>query len=329
MKSSLRNVVRFLGSGLLVLGANAASFSNPLKDPNGSDPYMVYVDGYYYLTTTTWSDVQITRATTLEGLKTGESKVVWNDTEPSRCCHMWAPEFHQIDGTWYLYYTAGTSGDSVDNQHVHVLQGGSSPWDSYTYLAQITPEWGIDATVLTVNDQNYLIWSCIANSIQSNCIATLDTPSTIGETHILSQPLEDWETVGAPVNEGPAPLYHDGKIWVAYSASYCWTANYSLALLAYDGSGDPLDQASWTKSDGPVFVSADGNYGTGHNGFFTSPDGTEIWNVYHATAIAEGACDGNRYTAAQRVDWNEDGSPDLGVALALGTVLEGPSGEPA
>jgi GH43 family beta-xylosidase len=100
MIPSLHNVLRFLGSGLLVLGANAASFSNPLKDPNGSDPYMVYVDGYYYLTTTTWSDVQLTRATTLEGLKTGESKVVWSDSESSRCCHMWAPEFHQIDGTY-------------------------------------------------------------------------------------------------------------------------------------------------------------------------------------------------------------------------------------
>jgi GH43 family beta-xylosidase len=186
----------------------------------------------------------------------------------------------------------------------------------------------------------------MANGIQCNCIATLDTPSTIGETHILSEPVEDWETVGAPVNEGAAPLYHDGKIWVAYSASYCWTANYSLALLEYDGAGDPLDSASWTKSQGPVFVSADGNYGTGHNGFvfpcwlikrrvanccrfFTSPDGTEIWNIYHATRIAEGACDGNRYTAALRVEWNEDGSPDLGVAPSLDTVLEGPSGEVA
>lgn len=191
----------------------------------------------------------------------------------------------------------------------------------------------------------------MTSGIQSNCIATLTSPSTIGPAHILSQPLEEWETVDTPVNEGAAPLYHDGQVWVGYSASYCWTADYSLALLKYDGVGDPLDRASWTKSEGPVFTSANGNYGTGHNWyspslspplpyprgygadkyyygrFFTSPDGTEVWNLYHATEIAEGACNGNRYTAAQRVEWNEDGSPDLGVALELGTVLEGPSGE--
>ncbi|KAL4879295.1 glycosyl hydrolase [Aspergillus karnatakaensis] len=325
----LRNIARFLSAGFLLLGStNAASFSSPLKDPNGSDPYAVYVDGYYYLTTTTWTDVQITRATTLEGLKTGEVQVVWSDDNPLRCCSVWAPEFHEIDGIWYLYYTAGSS-DSLDNQRVHVLQGGASPWDPYSYLGQVTPEWGIDGTILTVNSQNYFIWSCMANGIQCNCIATLESPSTIGETHILSEPVEPWETVDVPVNEGAAPLYHDGRIWVGYSASYCWTANYSLALLEYDGSGDPLLQSSWTKSDGPLFVSSEGNYGTGHNWFFTSPDGTEVWNLYHATRIAEGACDSNRYTAALRVEWDESGYPDLGTAPALGTVLEGPSGESA
>jgi GH43 family beta-xylosidase len=49
--------------------------------------------------------------------------------------------------------------------------------------------------------------------------------------------------------------------------------------------------------------------------------------VYHATANSAGACDGNRYTEAQRVDWNADGSPNFGKAIKLGTSLNGPSGE--
>lgn len=61
--------------------------------------------------------------------------------------------------------------------------------------------------------------------------------------------------------------------------------------------------------------------------FFQSPDGSEIWNVYHATRIQTGACDGNRYTAVKKVNWNSDGSPNFGRPETLGTVFAGPSGE--
>jgi hypothetical protein len=63
---------------------NAASFSNPLKKTDGSDPHIVWTGGYFYLMTTTWTNLQITRAKTLEGLKTGEKKTVWTDTNTNR-----------------------------------------------------------------------------------------------------------------------------------------------------------------------------------------------------------------------------------------------------
>jgi GH43 family beta-xylosidase len=70
-----------------------------------------------------------------------------------------------------------------------------------------------------------------------------------------------------------------------------------------------------------------GNANATFNRFFTSPDGKEVWNVYHATWIQSGACDGNRYTAAQKVNWRADGTPDFGSPQPTGTVLVGPSGE--
>lgn len=88
----------FLTASCLATGLHAANFTNPLKRPLGSDPHIVYVDGFYYLTTTTYENIQITRATTLEGLKTGENKVIWTPDDPSRSCDLWAPEMHQVDG---------------------------------------------------------------------------------------------------------------------------------------------------------------------------------------------------------------------------------------
>lgn len=81
--------------------ASASTFTNPLKQ-QGADPSMVYVvsEGYYYLlNTASHGYVEMVRAKTLEGLKTGETKNVWSDTTPSRCCDLWAPEIHELDGT--------------------------------------------------------------------------------------------------------------------------------------------------------------------------------------------------------------------------------------
>ncbi|THC95202.1 hypothetical protein EYZ11_005318 [Aspergillus tanneri] len=159
MVPPFHSLLQLLLSALLLRAAHTGTFTNPLKDPNGSDPFVVYVEGHYYLTTTAWSNVQITRATTLEGLKTGKNKVVWGDDTPSRCCSAWAPEIHEIDGSVPTPY-------------------GSNPWDTYEYLGQLTSEWGIDGAVLAINSRNYFVWSCMADGIQSLYIATLKTPPT-------------------------------------------------------------------------------------------------------------------------------------------------------
>jgi GH43 family beta-xylosidase len=75
----------------------AASFTNPLKQKDGSDPHIAWSGGYYYMMTTTWNDLRITRATTLGGLKTGETRTVWTDSNPDRCCNMWAVSILHID----------------------------------------------------------------------------------------------------------------------------------------------------------------------------------------------------------------------------------------
>ncbi|KAK3896570.1 hypothetical protein C8A05DRAFT_20481 [Staphylotrichum tortipilum] len=85
--------------------SSAASFSNPLKVTNGSDPHIAHSIGYCYLMMTTWTILQITRAETLGGHKTGKTRVAWTDGTPSRCYNVWAPELHQIDNRWYIYYT--------------------------------------------------------------------------------------------------------------------------------------------------------------------------------------------------------------------------------
>ena len=160
-----------------------------------------------------------------------------------------------------------------------------------------------------------------------NVQRVLRRPTKHPDNPLPFEPEYAWEQEGSDsVNEGPEPLYHDGRTFVTYSASQCADPGYKLGLLELVGA-DPMNASSWQKSPDPVFQAANGAYGTAHNGFFLSPDGTENWLVYHATTNPNGSCWTDRTTRIQRFDWNPDGTPNFGVPLDLSTDIVVPSGE--
>ena len=63
--------------------------------------------------------------------------------------------------------------------------------------------------------------------------------------------------------------------------------------------------------------------------FFRSPDGTEVWNVFHAeNQHPEGSCGGDRYTVAERVFFDDaTGRPIFKKAAPLSQEQKAPSGE--
>ncbi|QKZ17815.1 family 43 glycosylhydrolase [Streptomyces chartreusis] len=322
--------------------ADGRPYANPLKSFKGADPWLQYHDGNYYLITTTFTGILgIRKSPTLAGLTTAPNVQVWSDTTSTRDTNFWAPEMHLVDGHWYVYYSAGRSGVACcDSQRTHVLESaGTDPMGPYTYKGSLTGSnltpggWLIDASLLRAGNRLYLVGSgFVDGSTQSLVIAPLSNPYTLASSTftVISGPTLDWERSGSPVNEGPEPLYHDGRTFLTYSASSCQTADYKLGRLELTGI-DPLSPASWTKKQTPVFQRSDTNgvYGPGHNGFFTSPDGTENWIVYHANSASNGGCGNGRTTRAQEFTWNADGTPNLGTPVALGTTLPGPSGESA
>ncbi|HEX7480682.1 MAG TPA: glycoside hydrolase family 43 protein [Polyangiales bacterium] len=326
------------GGGAVDAGPRA-TFRNPLNQKEGSDPWLTYYKGNYYLTATTWSsELSVRKSATIDGLKTATPVTVWTGDAAARCCNFWAPELHQLTGPsgtrWYLYYTAGPTGTDTSNQRNHVLESaGDDPLGPYSYKARIfdtnNDSWAIDSSVVTIKGSLYFLFSAWEGSNQDLFIALMSNPWTMSGSRVrISQPTYTWETSLANVNEGPVALQHDGHTFITYSASACWGPDYKLGMLTLTGT-DPLSAASWTKTATPVFQRADANsaYGPGHNGFFTSPDGTENWIVYHANTSASGVCDTNRTTRVQSFTWNSDGTPHFGAPVALTTDLQVPSGE--
>ncbi len=100
---------------------------------------------------------------------------------------------------------------------------------------------------------------------------------------MLTTPDYDWERVDFWVNEGPAVIKNDGKIFIAFSAS-ATGACYCMGLMEADENSDLLDRNSWKKSRYPVLGTDYDKkiYGPVHNCFTVEEDDKTPLCVYHA-----------------------------------------------
>jgi len=315
----------------------AGTFLNPLLN-SGPDPWVIHHGGWYYYCHTVGNGVRLWKTRRMSELAAAENRLVWQPGpgEPfSR--NVWAPELHHLDGRWYLYVTAGSGDNST--QRLWVLENpAANPLEgSWTMKGQLTTpdnRWAIDATVGRVDGQWYVAWSGWegpTNGRQDLYIAPLKNPwTTDGPRVRISSPEFDWEKIGDPdVNEGPQFLQRDGRTFLVYSASGCWTDDYALGLLTLRAGGNPLDGQSWQKSAGPVFTRRPEAraFGPGHGSFFVSPDGTEDWMIYHANPQAGQGCTDTRSPRMQKIGWSADGRPTFGRPVPVLEPLPRPAGE--
>ena len=312
-----------------------ATFTNPLL-PSGPDPWIVQEGGAYYYMHTLGRRLAIRRTRDVTRLADAEEVTVW--TPPStgpNAQSIWAPELHRIDGKWYIYYSAAASGHDDDaHRGVFVLENAAADpltgaWVDRGRVNTAHP--GIDGTTFAYRGRRYFAYSPYVGPDSDLAIARMANPWTLapGET-IIARPDLSWERQGGRrILEGPEFLEGPkGDLFLTYSASACWSDDYALGLLRAAPGSEPVDPASWTKSPRPVLHKepAANVYATGHNGFFTSPDGRERWIVYHANTGAGQGCTGKRSPRIGRVTWTRDGRPVFSRPVAAGAPQAGPSG---
>ena len=323
-------------------GSEAATFTNPLL-PSGPDPWVIYHEGFYYYMNTTARNLTIWRTADITELKRAEKRVVWTPPDAGPDSHeIWAPELHFLDGKWYIYF--GADYGTNQTHRMFVLENPSpNPLEGqFTYQSErATDTWAIDPSVFENRGQLYIVWSGwpgTQNGTQNIYLSKLKNPWTMeGPRVLLSTPTYSWETIGdlpketpphVNVNEGPEILKHNGKIFLIYSASGCWTDYYALGMLEASADADLMNPAAWKKHPQAVFSESPSAhaFGPGHNAFFKSPDGTQDWIIYHANPETHQGCGGRRSPRAQPFTWNPDGTPNFGSPMPIDKPLPKPSG---
>lgn len=314
------------------------------------DPVIFPWEGRYYFIATddNRNDVgfYVRESEDVAGLFKEDTKqhlILWLDEERGFVQTFWAPEFHVIGGELYILFAVSGTKWGPQCHLMKLKKGGSltdpESWEDPVRIRRMDgrplTEDGItlDMTYLKTGERSYYIWS-----YRRNIGTALDTGSMLyiaavdeaapwqlaSEPVLLSRPLYGWENVNHTINnEGPYAFTANDKIYLTYSGGAADGYTYALGLLTAPAGADLLDTGVWNKAGTPVlsYYSVEGEYGPGHNSFFSDAQGN-LMIAYHAEDALDHhiRCDGIR-----RVHFNIQGEPvfDMSAQRDLDPALAG------
>lgn len=261
------------------------TYINPIA--TGADPYVLCHEGVYYLYSTNAVN---------EGYKvfTSTDLSTWTDRglclvtadvygSPTSNGGFWAPEVYYYNGLFYMIYTV--------DEHLGIATSESplgpfvSPKQSYINNSKRE----IDGHLFFDDDGKvYIYFVRCASSVGTGtgneifgAEFDMETFTYKNERCLIYPAPNTWEWVGnyGYVAEGPAVLKHEGRYYLTYSANGYTSQDYAIGLAISDsplGNYNKYENNPILKKDTYLKV-----YGPGHHGFTYSPDGTELFIVYH------------------------------------------------
>ena len=292
-----------------------ATYTNPLPTPERiADPFVFRENATYYLYGTSardgllvWTSTDLVnwqpRGHALE--RTGDG---WARRD------FWAPELFKHRDKYYLHFTAN-HGDRAKPVRRLVLAEGESPLGPFR---EVKAPWfeppfdTIDGHVFRDRDGQLFLYSVYlpqppqveAFQIHVRKLSDDLTPSPDSTMCITAS--EPW--AGKRVNAGPFVLRHGDDYLLTYSGMPYTSPNYAVGLAT---AKSPL--GPWKKSKtGPILKRGPGVFGPGHHCFIESPDGTELFIVYHVHKFAAQPGD-PRVLAMDRVKITDGDPPTMKV----------------
>jgi GH43 family beta-xylosidase len=219
----------------------------------------------------------------------------------------WAPSIYRVDNRWVLYFSAqynGTThalGSVTLAPRTMVLGVATSnslagPWHTKLlhYPGQLNAQntrpnhevIGGDIDPGIVEDprtgRKYIFWAEQRQQIWESELSS--DGLTIGpDIHVAFSISQPWEC--DPANrictvEGPQPFYHDGQIYVLYSAASTWDSSYAVGVASSPSVLDP--DHVFRKLPQPILKAGNGFLGPGgESDPVIGPDGHTMI-MYHA-----------------------------------------------
>ena len=295
------------------------TYQNPLSIKHIGDPFVLRAPyGSYYCYATSAPD----------GFKAWTSRdlVHWTDVGYVYQRHagswgesdFWAPEVVRYEGRYFMHYSARWEKNQSLRIGVAAADAPGGPFvDVFDYPMFDFGYAAIDGHVFfDDNGRKYFYYArdCSENVVEGRHESHLyvvelkdDLISFKGEPQLITRPEQDWECRSGPEwlwNEGPFVLKRNDRYYLMYSANFYAGRDYSVGYALAESPLGPFVKAAHN----PILVSPTAEIsGPGHNSVTASPDGSELFIVYHIHTDPQNPS-GDRQVCIDRMGFREDGS---------------------
>ena len=269
------------------------TYQNPLPIKNIGDPFVLRTpSGEYYCYATSapdgfkaWHSSDLVHWMEI-GYVYSRKADSWGQSD------FWAPEVVFQGGRYFMHYSARWGKNQSLRIGVAVADSPAGPFvDVFNRPMFDLGYAAIDGHVLFAEDgRAYFYYSrdCSENIVDGRheshlYVAELgdDLTSLQSEPLLIAKPEQEWEIRSGAEwrwNEGPFMLKHHGKYYLMYSANCYASREYSVGYAVAQSPMGPFVKAAHN----PVLFSILPEIsGPGHNSVTTSPDGSELFIVYH------------------------------------------------
>lgn len=293
------------------------TYTNPVGDSlEMGDPFALKHEGRYYLFGTTDQARGFRCFTSPDLVDWTAAGFAYEATAESWAVRpFWAPEVKLYRGRFYMTYsgrdrktgrllTALAVGDRPEGPYEDL----HAPWFDAGYSA-------IDAHIFVDEDgQPYLFFSRnwmekgYSFGIIYGARLRPDLAGLADDPVLLMQADQEWEKISFETNrcnEGPFVFMRQGRYYMTYSANHTFRPGYGIGYATADHPLGP-----WIKSPRNPIAGTDlerGYSGAGQNSIVASPDGSELFAVYHTHADPTQPENEERRVNIDRIRIDDDG----------------------
>lgn len=253
-------------------GCAIKTYQNPIL-AGYADPDVLYYQGTYYLYATSSTLKTGYEAYASKDLVNWEyAGVVMGEAWGMGQCY-WAPDIMERNGKFYILASV--------NEHLGIATSDSPlgpfvPEPNYLFDKSIDGHFLIDddgsVYIYYVSWREEKTYALYGMKMENDCV----TPILSTET-LLIEAKEEWECQKAPVAEAPYIIKHKGKYYLTYSGSHYESKGYAVG---YATSDQPLGPYKKYEAN-PILSYHYLVHGPGHHCIVTSPDGRDLFILYH------------------------------------------------